>query len=146
MARKVCYLAAACPSEGERESDLFSLSSGFLGFMGERRGGFHLSIRVHEVINNHHGAEFRGKWEFHKIGPLLLAPIVSTCYVPSREVVAGRNEVEFLGGFHSVPAQMTTSRGRDWGGPVFDSPMLKLALSTCTGRGMKVGENVYMSI
>ena len=33
--------------------------------------------------------------------------------------------------FHSVPAQMTASRGRDWGGPVFDSPMLKLALSTC---------------
>ncbi|KAL6197147.1 hypothetical protein ACLB2K_032759 [Fragaria x ananassa] len=55
---------------------------------------------------------------------------VSTCYVPRREVVAGRNEVEFLRGFHSVPAQMTASRGRDWGGPVFNSPMLKLALST----------------
>ena len=26
---------------------------------------------------------------------------------------------------------MTASRGWDWGGPVFDSPMLKLALSTC---------------
>ncbi|KAL6208839.1 hypothetical protein ACLB2K_019784 [Fragaria x ananassa] len=25
------------------------------------------------------------------------------------------------------PAQVTASRGRDWGGPVFDSPMLKLA-------------------
>ncbi|KAL6181279.1 hypothetical protein ACLB2K_047934 [Fragaria x ananassa] len=50
---------------------------------------------------------------------------VSTCYVPSREEVAGRNEVEFLRGFHSVPAQVTASRGRDWGGPVFDSPMLK---------------------
>ena len=36
---------------------------------------------------------------------------------------------------------MTASRGRDWGGPVFDSPMLKLALSTCTGRGMKEGES-----
>ncbi|KAL6202656.1 hypothetical protein ACLB2K_026362 [Fragaria x ananassa] len=80
--------------------------------------------KVHEVINNHHGAEFRGKWEFHKIGTLLLVPIVSTCYVPSREVVPGRNEVEFLRGFHSVPAQVTASRGRDWGGPVFDSPML----------------------
>ena len=71
---------------------------------------------------------------------------VSTCYVQSREVVAGRNEVEFLRGFHSVPAQMTTSRGRDWGGPVFDSPMLKLALSTCTGRGMKEGENICVYI
>ncbi|KAL6127665.1 hypothetical protein ACLB2K_071028 [Fragaria x ananassa] len=40
---------------------------------------------------------------------------------------------------------MTTSRGQDWGGPVFDSPMLKLALSTCTGRGMKVGENACVS-
>ena len=71
---------------------------------------------------------------------------VSTCYVPSREVVAGRNEVEFLRGFHSVPAQMTASWGRDWGGPVFDSPMLKLALSTCTGRGMKEKERVYVSV
>ena len=46
-------------------------------------------------------------------------------------MVAGRNEVEFLRGFHSVPTQITALRGRDWGGPVFDSPMLKLALSTC---------------
>ncbi|KAL6142735.1 hypothetical protein ACLB2K_061012 [Fragaria x ananassa] len=50
---------------------------------------------------------------------------VSTCYVPSREEVAGRNEVEFLRDFHSVPAQITALRGWDWGGPVFDSPMLK---------------------
>ncbi|KAL6198031.1 hypothetical protein ACLB2K_027823 [Fragaria x ananassa] len=41
---------------------------------------------------------------------------------------------------------MTASRGRDWGDPVFDSSMLKLALSTCTGRGMKVGENIYVCI
>ncbi|KAL6126058.1 hypothetical protein ACLB2K_074109 [Fragaria x ananassa] len=27
-------------------------------------------------------------------------------------------------GFHSVPAQVTALRGRDWGDPVFDSPML----------------------
>ena len=98
---------------------------------------FHLSVRVYRVINDHHGAEFRGKWEFHKIGTLFLAPIVSTCYVPSREVVAGRNEVEFLRGFHSVPAQITASRGRDWGGPVFDSPMLKLALSYLGRKGVR---------
>ncbi|KAL6189120.1 hypothetical protein ACLB2K_040510 [Fragaria x ananassa] len=55
---------------------------------------------------------------------VFLMDTVSTCYVPSRERVAGRNEVEFLRGFHSVPAQVTASRGRDWGGPVFDSPML----------------------
>ncbi|KAL6134366.1 hypothetical protein ACLB2K_066598 [Fragaria x ananassa] len=55
---------------------------------------------------------------------------VSTCYVPSREEVAGRNEVEFLRGFHSVPAQVIALLGRDWGGPVFDSLMLKLNLCT----------------
>ncbi|KAL6180717.1 hypothetical protein ACLB2K_047377 [Fragaria x ananassa] len=54
----------------------------------------------------------------------------------------GAERSRILGVFHSVPAQITMSRCRDWGGPVFDSPMLKLALSTCMGRGMKVGENI----
>ncbi|KAL6219698.1 hypothetical protein ACLB2K_007457 [Fragaria x ananassa] len=77
---------------------------------------FHLSVKVHGVINDlHHGAECRGKWEFHKIETLLLAPIVSTCFVPSREGVARRSEVEFLGPSHGTcTSDSVTRSGLGW--------------------------------
>ncbi|KAL6189086.1 hypothetical protein ACLB2K_040476 [Fragaria x ananassa] len=49
-------------------------------------------------------------------------------------MVATWDEVESLV-LHLVPAQVTTSGSRDWGGPVFGSPMLKSVLGYlwCTG-------------
>ncbi|KAL6180540.1 hypothetical protein ACLB2K_047202 [Fragaria x ananassa] len=75
MARKVSYLAVARPSEGERESQIHFLSRDFWADDGhdERREGFHLR------------------------DTLLLAPIVSTCFIPSREGLAKRGHIEFFG-------------------------------------------------
>ena len=71
--------------------------------------------------------------------------ITSRERVASQDDTAGRDEVESLV-LHLVPTQVMASGSRDWGGPVFDSLMLKLALSTCTGRRMKEREYMRVSI